>query len=76
MSNSKKAVITDMTGSPHPAGSSEATMAMIANRAVGGRFAMVERGGCQALVISFDEKNPDVVGCDTFDVGCDDDQVE
>lgn len=68
---SKKTLIIDRTRSPYPAGSPETTMATIAGRAVGGKFAMVERGASQALVVSIDKEHPDVVGCDSFDVRCD-----
>jgi len=54
-------VVVDMTMSPHPIGSHEATLARIARRAVGGKVAMVERGSRTAMVVNVNPEDDGVV---------------
>jgi len=68
MGKSTSAVVIDFTKTPHPAGSSESTLATISRRAVGGKVAMVERGSKLPLIVTTSPEDPNIVSCDSVAV--------
>lgn len=67
----KPVVIMDQVGSmPYPAGSTESMISIIAKRAMGGKFAVVERGAKNAMIVQMHPEADDVATCDVLDLEC------